>query len=50
MFTGHIDGIDQTGMLIYGRGSRRSELIYNIDLQEPAYFGHAAYRWVQIRL
>ena len=41
-----LDGVDQSEMLLKGRETKRPDLIYNIDLHEPAYFGHTAYRWV----
>ena len=44
-FSDDLDGVDQSEMLLNGYGTKRSDMIYNIDLLEPAYFGHSAYRY-----
>ena len=40
-----LDGVDQSEMILHGRGSKRTSLVYNLDMRQPESFGQAAMRY-----
>ena len=45
-----VDGVDQSGMLLSGEPSARQEFVYQLDMEDPLFFGQAAIRQGKYKL